>query len=230
MASANVVVCQRPYSIRTRIKTTAAPAAMRKLPVRDHIPLEQGLRLEAGDKDVWQVGQRPYSIRTRIKTWFATFGSSLFCVRDHIPLEQGLRRMQLEDGPSASPCQRPYSIRTRIKTRGSNFIRPLREIVRDHIPLEQGLRLTAMHAAGVTMCQRPYSIRTRIKTPPGDLYALWLLCQRPYSIRTRIKTYPQAPLRGWRSRVRDHIPLEQGLRQSIPERFSKALRSETIFH
>ena len=36
--------CQRPYSIRTRIKTAADFDSMRKKLVRDHIPLEQGLR------------------------------------------------------------------------------------------------------------------------------------------------------------------------------------------
>ena len=60
--------------------------------VRDHIPLEQGLRLLS----------------------FPAEGISAF-VRDHIPLEQGLR---LEAGTDelAVLCQRPYSIRTRIKT------------------------------------------------------------------------------------------------------------------
>ena len=62
--------------------------------VRDHIPLEQGLR------------QRPLNL-PRI----------FIVVRDHIPLEQGLRpaphgafhKLYVES-------QRPYSIRTRIKT------------------------------------------------------------------------------------------------------------------
>ena len=38
---------QRPYSIRTRIKTKADLHASVNVPcVRDHIPLEQGLRLD----------------------------------------------------------------------------------------------------------------------------------------------------------------------------------------
>ena len=38
--------------------------------VRDHIPLEQGLRRDVVAR-AWQrvLGQRPYSIRTRIKTF-----------------------------------------------------------------------------------------------------------------------------------------------------------------
>ena len=69
----------------------AAPA-----PVRDHIPLEQGLR--HGESDFLAVvpfGQRPYSIRTRIKTNNKTSYKILIHVRDHIPLEQGLRRSRI---------------------------------------------------------------------------------------------------------------------------------------
>ena len=84
--------------------------------------------------------------------------------------------------------QRPYSIRTRIKTL-----------------TEQLMRLT-------TMRQRPYSIRTRIKT-----HLIWRVeyeqvCQRPYSIRTRIKTRT-IKISTVAFLVRDHIPLEQGLRR-----------------
>ena len=38
--------CQRPYSIRTRIKTLFLFNFEIQLRVRDHIPLEQGLRPE----------------------------------------------------------------------------------------------------------------------------------------------------------------------------------------
>ena len=38
-------LCQRPYSIRTRIKTALVAASANADDVRDHIPLEQGLRL-----------------------------------------------------------------------------------------------------------------------------------------------------------------------------------------
>ena len=62
---------------------------------------------------------------------------------------------------------------------------------------------------------------------------LWPLavggCQRPYSIRTRIKTVPGRISVGARG-VRDHIPLEQGLRL-LYVTLSLAIRmSETIFH
>ena len=37
--------------------------------------------------------------------------------------------------------------------------------------------------------------------------------QRPYSIRTRIKTPAEQAVQPAESEVRDHIPLEQGLRR-----------------
>ena len=89
-----------------------------------------------------------------------------------------------------SARQRPYSIRTRIKTSPSIY---------------EGLRLGR---------QRPYSIRTRIKTQGGvaDTY-IGEECQRPYSIRTRIKTDDGLAVPLVNFAVRDHIPLEQGLRR-----------------
>ncbi len=63
--------------------------------------------------------------------------------------------------------------------------------------------------------QRAYSIRTRIKTQrPIMLYVLPMESQRAYSIRTRIKTTRQNAQCRIATRVREHIPLEQGLRQS----------------
>ena len=84
---------QRAYSIRTRIKT-----AVHKITfsyhhaVREHIPLEQGLRPDL-----------------RFTISFA------LSVREHIPLEQGLRQKG-EQYNNKKNSQRAYSIRTRIKT------------------------------------------------------------------------------------------------------------------
>ena len=68
MVDPNLWISQRPYSIRTRIKTNSRALVSYNCSVRDHIPLEQGLR---------QAGKIPESTFTP--------------VRDHIPLEQGLR-------------------------------------------------------------------------------------------------------------------------------------------
>ena len=84
--------------------------------VRDHIPLEQGLR----QREALQV-------------------SDSCLVRDHIPLEQGLRLRTARPLPPIVTSQRPYSIRTRIKTPIHTITRQSIR-VRDHIPLEQGLR------------------------------------------------------------------------------------------
>ena len=65
-----ILECQRPYSIRTRIKTRCRNPAFSPAIVRDHIPLEQGLR------------PNRYVIHVHATAY----------VRDHIPLEQGLRR------------------------------------------------------------------------------------------------------------------------------------------
>ena len=88
-------------------------------------------------------------------------------------------------------------------------------LVREHIPLEQGLRPGRNILIFLMVsCQRAYSIRTRIKTD-HLVYEFYVhdSCQRAYSIRTRIKTAQgrggALSLRG----VREHIPLEQGLRR-----------------
>ena len=106
----------------------------------------------------------------------------------------------------------------------------MRPAVRDHIPLEQGLRLpTPKIVIQRFGCQRPYSIRTRIKTKKCKVIHTDPRCQRPYSIRTRIKTYLLTTALRKRL-VRDHIPLEQGLRLDHKSDATEKLESETIFH
>ena len=65
--------------------------------VREHIPLEQGLRRTVSPLPMQsQSGQRAYSIRTRIKTnWIIYYRLCQGRVREHIPLEQGLRRLSV---------------------------------------------------------------------------------------------------------------------------------------
>ena len=104
--------------------------------------------------------------------------------------------------------QRAYSIRTRIKTEPGSF-------------------LYHLDAHG----QRAYSIRTRIKTPHGGAVIVIVPRQRAYSIRTRIKT--GSAIVNWFHFlvVREHIPLEQGLRRRrINQGMAKNAESESIFH
>ena len=159
---------QRPYSIRTRIKT-------RNTLIINTSP----------------IGQRPYSIRTRIKTSSHDEPHPKLLVRDHIPLEQGLR-----------PCWQQPQIYAGY--------------VRDHIPLEQGLRLLVsfmviMQPAG----QRPYSIRTRIKTVSFDIDIMLFNVRDHIPLEQGLRPESIVQARH-RCTVRDHIPLEQGLRLSLP--------------
>jgi len=65
------------------------------------------------------------------------------------------------------------------------------------------------------LCQRPYSITTRIKTKKMRVSTLVGNCQRPYSITTRIKTPGLSTVAFSAIVVRDHIPLQQGLRLNV---------------
>ena len=86
---------QRAYSIRTRIKTLRTVSSESiDAKVREHIPLEQGLRL----------------------LLLLLLRSKFPWVREHIPLEQGLRLFKLVVKAQSWISQRAYSIRTRIKT------------------------------------------------------------------------------------------------------------------
>ena len=63
-----------------------------------------------------------------------------------------------------------------------------------------------MSKIGLPFCQRAYSIRTRIKTLPGSSH---LICKM----------------------VREHIPLEQGLRHvELADESENCIESESIFH
>ena len=158
--------------------------------VWDHIPLQQGLRLI----DVLKAVRND-------NVW------------DHIPLQQGLRLVKPALGKERCLSLRPYSITTRIKTPSGLCwcIRAIR--VWDHIPLQQGLRLKQIFPWNCYASRlRPYSITTRIKTLFLNWYCNYLfISPRPYSITTRIKTERSSNVVSAHS-VRDHIPLQQGLR------------------
>ena len=90
-------------------------------PVREHIPLEQGLRRY----HTTDYRRKFLSVREHIPLEQGLRPEILFCypaldsVREHIPLEQGLRPIL------AHTCA-------------------LNGFVREHIPLEQGLRHNAL--------------------------------------------------------------------------------------
>ena len=87
-----VLYRQRPYSIRTRIKTSSFSREAGRGIVRDHIPLEQGLRplrTSTGGRYVIVRDHIPLEQGLRLTLYISAVAS--FIVRDHIPLEQGLR-------------------------------------------------------------------------------------------------------------------------------------------
>ena len=159
-------VSQRAYSIRTRIKTEdLGKAGLNHWDVREHIPLEQGLRLSLATSTTVAISVREHiPLEQGLRHELSTEKDVSDFVREHIPLEQGLRLTAFLVCCLKYSCQRAYSIRTRIKT----FVGTGRYLVHYR--------------------QRAYSIRTRIKTYLISFIRNGLTCQRAYSIRTRIKT------------------------------------------
>ena len=134
--------------------------------VRDHIPLEQGLRRVCPCSLKATIeGQRPYSIRTRIKTHTMQQNTERNLCQRPYSIRTRIKTRLPRASRSQTQRQRPYSIRTRIKTIALLYSRLAARSVRDHIPLEQGLRHVYLKKITLRQCcQRPYSIRTRIKT------------------------------------------------------------------
>ena len=155
--------------------------------VRDHIPLQQGLRLVRRNQlKSFQLCQRPYSTTTRIKTARLSARPRLLSqVRDHIPLQQGLRPLRVWFINAVSFVRDHIPLQQGL--RSVTFWHKFTIVnVRDHIPLQQGLRLySGTHDVILSRRQRPYSITTRIKTKHPNLIN-HLLMSVPYSTTTRI--------------------------------------------
>ena len=109
--------------------------------VREHGPVEQGLRLVVKMSfNLTSFSQRARSSRTRIKTCRTWLLGCLLFVREHGPVEQGLRRLLVGE---------------------ARYL----ERVREHGPVEQGLRRNnEQYCHDAQFCQRARSSRTRIKT------------------------------------------------------------------
>ena len=66
--------------------------ALAALNVRDHIPLEQGLRHKNASVEEWDRKVRDHiPLEQGLRQDNGSHHRSQLCVRDHIPLEQGLR-------------------------------------------------------------------------------------------------------------------------------------------
>ena len=138
------------------------------LDLRDHLPLEQGLRHSEDSEEPEEPAE----------------------LRDHLPLEQGLRPAGITSNELDLRAQRPSAIRTRIKTR-LNRLRDHFISLRDHLPLEQGLRPTNQPPTH----RQSSGLRDHLPLEQGLRHSE----ERSYSL-----------LRS----LRDHLPLEQGLRQA----------------
>ena len=157
---------RRPYSIKTRIKTSRSALLMCAIRTR-----------------------RPYSIKTRIKTVQQLMSRSSDTLADHIPLKQGLRLCCRLEHKQAICSRRPYSIKTRIKTSNRWYLQVQDWYTRRPYSIKTRIK-TALLLSAWCLCltRRPYSIKTRIKTPDTTMMARMLHPRRPYSIKTRIKT------------------------------------------
>ncbi len=116
--------------------------------VRDHHPLEQGLRHqhEFGEGGLPRVvrDHHPLEQGLRLKLYMESERFNIK-VRDHHPLEQGLRLELFIQWNYSIGSPRPSSIRTRIKTDCPHCDTMHDSGVRDHHPLEQGLRRTKVN-------------------------------------------------------------------------------------
>ena len=185
---------RRPYSIKTRIKTT----------IRDDRSTRKN------------TTRRPYSIKTRIKTFYSLMFLRLNSLKlaDHIPLKQGLRRTKWfcwGDFPNLLADHIPLKQGLRLLYRETASL-PSSNGLADHIPLKQGLRrFRAKSMNADSQARRPYSIKTRIKT--GVRFQVSQTpchTRRPYSIKTRIKTSKAVPFLAVSIVLADHTPLKQG--------------------
>ena len=96
--------------------------------------------------------------------------------------------------------------------------------VRDHRPLQQGLRRIDEEPTHLRCLRtRPSSTTTRIKTQCQEGTSCTNEGTRPSSTTTRIKTRLQCKM-GALYHVRDHRPLQQGLRLLVTKPLSLYLR------
>ena len=113
------VACTRPLSTTTRIKTTQySPLRLHLSQVRDHCPLQQGLRLQVTLSYRTRCSStRPLSTTTRIKTLQKSLPT---CNRlSTRPLSTTTRiktRLSRMLQHTLCKCTRPLSTTTRIKT------------------------------------------------------------------------------------------------------------------
>ena len=110
---------QRASSIKTRIKTLiACTIVVRCDPLREHLPLKQGLRHYVPFLgEYFPEPQRASSIKTRIKTLLHyLFASSYNTTQRASSIKTRIKTFMERTPRSINDAQRASSIKTRIKT------------------------------------------------------------------------------------------------------------------
>ena len=86
--------------------------------LRDHLPLQQGLRqLYSEHFRCLRLLRDHLPLQQGLRHLYTSFSLFQYMVlRDHLPLQQGLRQMLIPLSNAFQEPQRPSSITTRIKT------------------------------------------------------------------------------------------------------------------
>ena len=185
---------QRASSITTRIKTLWSLRIVINSSLREHLPLQQGLRQGTifFSKLFAPHTQRASSITTRIKTVRKSGVYSISrLLREHLPLQQGLRQKNNKHCRESSYTQRASSITTRIKTCVAIAI-----------------------CLVLVLTQRASSITTRIKTLKINKTCDGFFCglREHLPLQQGLKPNSNFSLIDFDVSLREHLPLQQGLR------------------
>ena len=140
------ITCTRTSSTTTRIKTlTIGCGRTLLMNVLEHLPPQQGLRLESFTVDVYFLtSTRTSSTTTRIKTLLDV----VICIVIHCTRTSSTTTRIKTGRVTATmlpfTCTRTSSTTTRIKTPAILVLRQLISVL-EHLPPQQGLRLFYHH-------------------------------------------------------------------------------------
>ena len=179
----------RVSSIKTRIKTNKETKITLLSPLREYLPLKQGLRQQFLVQKHIQFPPRVSSIKTRIKTHEHSSLVEQRSLREYLPLKQGLRHILHLKVLYALSTPRVSSIKTRIKTKAFLYNKRNSIELREYLPLKQGLRLLILLLLLKAAVLREYlPLKQGLRLQFLNLTARFYISPRVSSIKTRIKT------------------------------------------
>ena len=121
--SSRLIDPPRVCSTKTRIKTQRLGLVGLGCPLREYVPLKQGLRLDMNVLRLQCEAPRVCSAKTRIKTNASYCVLDIERLREYVPLKQGLRRRKKNwTMPVRLSTPRVCSTKTRIKTQNGKEI------------------------------------------------------------------------------------------------------------